>query len=110
MGVEGSTGEGDDEMDSVLSDSVRYSGPSRTPSRKIKRFLKMPIENRANLSFLNFSLKFEGLFFADSADDLAILTQAPLPAGVLTFFGNGRVTESQTMRQQTRAARVGVGY
>lgn len=60
MGVDGSTGEGDDEMDSVLSDSVRYSGPSRTPSRKIKRFLKMPIENSANLSLFNFSLMFEG--------------------------------------------------
>lgn len=63
MGVDGSTGEGEDEMDSVLRDSVRYSGPSRTPSRKIKRFLKMPIENSANLSFLNFSLMFEGQFF-----------------------------------------------
>lgn len=106
MGVEGSTGEGDDEMDSVLSDSVRYSGPSRTPSRKIRRFLKMPVEKSANLS----RLMFEGPFFADSADQLAILTQAPLPARVLPFFSNGRVTESQTMRQQTRAPRVGVGY
>lgn len=62
------------------------------------------------MSFLNFSLALEGLFFADSADELVILTQAPLPARVLPFFGNGRVTESQTMRQQTRASRVGVGY
>lgn len=62
------------------------------------------------MSFLNFSLALEGLFFADSADELVILTQAPLPARVLPFFGNGRVTESQTVRQQTRASRVGVGY
>ena len=30
-GVEGNTGEGDEEMDSVLRESVRYSGPSRSP-------------------------------------------------------------------------------
>lgn len=29
--VRGRTGEGDDEMDSVLRESVRYSGPNRTP-------------------------------------------------------------------------------
>lgn len=32
IGVEGSTGEGDDEIDSVLRESVRNSGPSRTPA------------------------------------------------------------------------------
>ena len=31
MGVEGKTGEGDEEMDSVRRESVRYSGPSRSP-------------------------------------------------------------------------------
>lgn len=31
IGVEGSTGDGDEEIDSVLRDSVRNSGPSRTP-------------------------------------------------------------------------------
>lgn len=33
IGVEGSTGDGEDEIDSVLRDSVRNSGPSRTPCR-----------------------------------------------------------------------------
>jgi len=36
IGVEESTGEGDDEIDSVLRDSVRHSGPSRTPSEPRK--------------------------------------------------------------------------
>lgn len=31
MGVEGRTGEGEEEMDSVLRESARNSGPSRTP-------------------------------------------------------------------------------
>lgn len=35
--VRGRTGEGDDEMDSVLRESVRYSGPNRTPEGREQR-------------------------------------------------------------------------
>lgn len=37
------------------------------------------------------------------------LTQAALPACVLAFFRDGRVTEPQAVGQQTRAPRVAVG-
>lgn len=41
IGVPDRTGEGDEEMDSVLRDSVRHSGPSRTP----EDHREVPLEN-----------------------------------------------------------------
>lgn len=88
IGVEGRTGEGDDEIDSVLRDSVRNSGPSKTPREKEKNHYSKRVKEAQQLKMTVFP-------------SFLVLTQAALPTGVLAFFSNGRATDSQAVRQQT---------
>lgn len=105
MGVVDSTGEGEDEMDSARRDSVRYSGPNRTPAEEggekpndFHRNVTSPCsQHRVSASA---PLEIGGLL---------VPTQASFPACVLAFFCDGRAANSQTVREKARATAAGVG-
>lgn len=97
IGVVDSTGEGEDEMDSARRDSVRNSGPNRTPGEEGG---EKPNDFQGNTVSATAPLETGGL---------VALTKASFPAGVLAFFCDGRAANSQTVREETRATAAGVG-
>lgn len=92
-----STGEGDDDMDSARRDSVRYSGPNRTPAEEVRNQMNDRNENKF---WVTAPLGSGGLL---------IPTKTAFPAGVLAFFCDGRAADSQTVREKPRTTAAGVG-